>query len=413
LKKIILHAFLWRYFDGGGYGSVNSQLRSGPAAAPNIAASTRLLFIDNLRWTMIMLVITMHAAVTYSNLGRWYYNEKSHLDTGTFLFFASYQSWLQAFFMGLLFFIAGYFVPAKFDRKGAGRFLRDRTIRLGVPTLIYMFLIGPATTYYLLVLPRGARSSFPGWWVSYVTSSDIRNGGTGPLWFCLALLIFSTGYALVRFVAPGAPSSAKWTPKSRHVVTLIAAMAAATFLVRTVQPVGTALYNMQLCYFADYILFFIAGIHAGRHGWLTLLPWSFAMRWLAISVIGGGAAWFAVLLTATAVKAPAELYNGGVHWQSAVMTTWEAVFAVGVCLGLIVIFRHRFNAQGRLARFLSDNAFAVYVLHPPVVISASLALRNWHAPPIAKFAAVSAIATIVSFGVAFAVRTMPGVKRVL
>ena len=145
---------------------MNSQLRSGPAAAPNIAASTRLLFIDNLRWTMIMLVITMHAAVTYSNLGRWYYNEKSHLDTGTFLFFASYQSWLQAFFMGLLFFIAGYFVPAKFDRKGAGRFLRDRTIRLGVPTLIYMFLIGPATIYYLLVLPRGARSSFPAWWVS-------------------------------------------------------------------------------------------------------------------------------------------------------------------------------------------------------------------------------------------------------
>src|SRR5947209_6082480 len=91
---------------------------TAPAMAPPASrAPARLLFIDNLRWTMIVLVITMHAAVTYSNLGRWYYNEKAQLDQGTFLFFATYQSWLQAFFMGLLFFIAGYFVPAKFDRK--------------------------------------------------------------------------------------------------------------------------------------------------------------------------------------------------------------------------------------------------------------------------------------------------------
>src|SRR5579884_1771286 len=110
-----------------------------PAAAPpapaqgNAVGPKRLLFIDNIRWTMIVLVITMHAAVTYSNLGRWYYNEKTPLSTGTLLFFATYQTWLQAFFMGFLFFIAGYFVPAKFDRKGPGCFLQDRAARLGIP----------------------------------------------------------------------------------------------------------------------------------------------------------------------------------------------------------------------------------------------------------------------------------------
>ena len=35
----------------------------------------RLLYIDNLRWVMIMLVVSMHAAVTYSHLGSWYYME--------------------------------------------------------------------------------------------------------------------------------------------------------------------------------------------------------------------------------------------------------------------------------------------------------------------------------------------------
>ena len=39
--------------------------------APAKARSLRLPFIDNLRWTMIILVVSMHAAVTYSHLGSW------------------------------------------------------------------------------------------------------------------------------------------------------------------------------------------------------------------------------------------------------------------------------------------------------------------------------------------------------
>ena len=64
---------------------------------------------------------------------------------GTALFFGLYQSFLQAFFMALLFFIAGYFAAAAYDRKGFAPFVRDRLLRLGVPTLVYMLVIGPLT----------------------------------------------------------------------------------------------------------------------------------------------------------------------------------------------------------------------------------------------------------------------------
>src|ERR1039457_2948909 len=64
--------------------------------------------------------------------------------------FAAYQMFLQAFFMGLLFLIAGYFVPGAFDRKGLGHFLRDRSVRLGIPSLIYMVAIQPLIVYWLL-----------------------------------------------------------------------------------------------------------------------------------------------------------------------------------------------------------------------------------------------------------------------
>ena len=73
-------------------------------------AKTRLDFIDNLRWVMIVLVVSMHAAVTYSHLGSWYFMEDPKPGQLVMVLFAYYQMSLQAFFMGFLFLIAGYFV---------------------------------------------------------------------------------------------------------------------------------------------------------------------------------------------------------------------------------------------------------------------------------------------------------------
>src|SRR5438105_7202426 len=118
-------------------------------AATEARPAPRLLFIDNIRWSMIILVLSMHACDTYSPFGNWYYVDRQKADLGTTLFFGVYQSFLQAFFMAALFFIAGYFSVAAWDRKGFSQFVRDRSIRLGLPTLLYMFVIGPLTQYFL------------------------------------------------------------------------------------------------------------------------------------------------------------------------------------------------------------------------------------------------------------------------
>jgi fucose 4-O-acetylase-like acetyltransferase len=109
----------------------------------------RLLFVDNLRWTTILLVVSMHAADTYSPLGTWYFVDRRPLALPELIAFAAWQMYLQAFFMGLLFFIAGFFVPASFDRKGPRTFIRDRAFRLGLPVLFYMFVLGPITEYFI------------------------------------------------------------------------------------------------------------------------------------------------------------------------------------------------------------------------------------------------------------------------
>src|SRR5512137_1975608 len=131
----------------------------------------RLFFIDNIRWLMIIFVVMTHAAVTYSGLGMWYYIEPAKLDIVSILIFGIYQSFTQAYSMGLLFLIAGYFVPASFDRKGSGKFLRDRAVRLGIPTLIYMLLINTIIIYYILAFKwTTARPPFSQFFKNYILS---------------------------------------------------------------------------------------------------------------------------------------------------------------------------------------------------------------------------------------------------
>ena len=53
----------------------------------------------------------------------------------------------QAFFMGLLFLLSGYFTPPAYDHKGHNQFLKDRLIRLGIPMVIFVGLVEPVVDY--------------------------------------------------------------------------------------------------------------------------------------------------------------------------------------------------------------------------------------------------------------------------
>ena len=48
---------------------------------------SRLFFIDNIRWLMIIFVVMLHAAITYSSMGSWYYTETAKLDIVSLAFF--------------------------------------------------------------------------------------------------------------------------------------------------------------------------------------------------------------------------------------------------------------------------------------------------------------------------------------
>ena len=66
-------------------------------------SQSRVAWVDNLRTLMIVLVVNMHACVTYSHVGSWYRMESPEPAMPVKIAFMFWQGHLQSFFMGFLF----------------------------------------------------------------------------------------------------------------------------------------------------------------------------------------------------------------------------------------------------------------------------------------------------------------------
>jgi len=377
---------------------------------------TRLYFIDNIRWSMIILVLSMHASDTYSPFGNWYYTDRQHLSLGGRVFFATYQSYLQGFFMALLFFISAYFAPASYDRKGAAHYVRDRFVRLMVPTLLYIIAIGPLTEYYVSRSWTGG-GGFGHQWLQHLTDGEWLSG-TGPMWFCAVLFAFSLIYAWVRLPTERAqrqpPVAVGPAPTVLASLGFILAMTMGSFAVRIFIPSGKSVLNIQPADMPQYALMFSAGVLAARGQWLER-PLPRAPVAMGIAALAASCAlWMAIVAFAVERPGEAARLNGGLNLASALKCLWEALVCVGMSYLLLALYRKYFNDQRRAARFLSDNAFAVYLFHPPILILCAILIHGAGMPGPAKAALLTAIAALAAFAAsALIFRRIPYLRRVL
>ncbi|MFF3766265.1 acyltransferase family protein [Streptomyces sp. NPDC001922] len=393
-----------------------SAARPEPTAAAR-PERPRLLHIDNLRIALTALVVLHHTAVTYGNIPAWYYTEPA--EDGSGLFLDVLVMFNQAFFMGFFFMIAGFFTPASYDRKGARPFVRDRLKRLGIPLLAFLLLIRPLADfggYEDLRATFAERGESLPYWIYYLLSWD-----AGPLWFVEVLLVFALLYALVRRrtasrLSGSAVEAGRETPRVPRpprplaVILFTVALALATYLWRVLVPTDTYVPVLGLPtpnFMPQYASFFVLGVLAHRRGWPQALPRVAGRVGFAVAT----AATLAYLPFVTTANGAA--LNGHGTWQSLVTAAWESTFAVGLVLGLTVLFRERLNRQGAVAAFLSRHAFAVYLIHAPVLVGLGFAFRGLHAPAAAKFALVAALALPLCWAVAYAVRSLPRADRVL
>ena len=363
-------------------------------------SSSRLVFVDNLKVALIILVVLDHLAIMYTgNTRGFYYVEPPFPDLLAFFVLLIFQLFNQAYFMGLFFLISGYFTPGSFDRKGAKFYLKDRLLRLGIPTLLFMFILSPIAFIGIYQMPEKlTHITTPFTWQQYPTLI-----GIGPMWFAVMLLIFECGYIAWRMAAK------RWAthvagnsvlPQFRVIFAFILLLALTSYLVRIVLPIGKQVLGSfpTLGYFPQYLSFFLIGIVAARNNWLRTLPGSMGKRgfWLAL---------LATLILFPVAFSSSILGNG--TWQSGVFALWDSAFSVGMCLFLITLFRRFFDSPGRLGKLLSPQAFTVYVIQIPIVVLLALALRSIHIEQLLKFGLAAMIGVPLCFCAAYLVRKIP------
>ncbi len=378
------------------------------------ALKPRLLFVDNLRTFAIILVLLVHIALTYGASGLWYYRE-GELTGPLYWVFLAFTCTCQAFFMGLLFLLAGYFTPASYDRKGPGMFTLDRLTRLWLPVGVFVFLIDPFMQYALIsadVMPSPTGMPITPQDLLGLFANPFSGLGFGPLWFIEALFYFTLIYVVWRLLSKK-PSEARPLPNNLVIALLAVALGAVSFVVRIWFPLGYVLnpVGFQLPFFPQYIVFFLVGIFAFRGNWLLNLPQKTGMLWLRVA--GVLLAVLFGLLSYAAFTGTLDLFIGGFTWESALFAFWEQSFAVAVSIGLIVWFREKLNYQNRLAKVLSDNSYAAYFLQAPVLVGLALALATIQMPLTLKFLVVAPLGVALCFIAAYLVRKIPKVNHVL
>ncbi len=394
-----------------------------PTEKPPVQAATgrtsRLLFIDHLRAALVILVVLHHVAVVYVEGVPFYYVDPPKNESLGQLVLFLFVLFNQAWFMGAFFLLAGYFTPRSFDRKGQGFFLKDRLLRLGIPLIIFTFALGPISTIGIWLEPAPiitAPLSWQSYWQIYPELIDV-----GPLWFVALLLIFSFGYTAWRMLTKNRTSSSmskSSTPGYPGIGIFILALALVSYLVRIIVPMGkTVLGFPTLAYLPQYLSFFVLGSVAYRRNWFRTLPSSMGIVGFVTALVAS------VLLFPLAIISVLRSFEfhflGNGTWQSAVYTLWDSIFAVGMCLAAITFFRRFFNGESRLGRFLSQQSYAVYIIHIPIIVFLAYSLylayarRGIDLGPLLKFGIAAVIVLPICFAVAYIIRKIPGVSRIL
>jgi surface polysaccharide O-acyltransferase-like enzyme len=367
----------------------------------------RLYFADNLRTWLITLVVLHHLAIVYTGVGAFYYVEPPPSYPLPLVVLVIFIVVNQAYFMGLLFLISGYFSPGSLERKGVRRFVKDRLIRLGIPLLVYFFVLNPIASLGSYAMPASLSGiTTPLSWQAYP-----QLVGFGLAWFLAMLLIFDIGFAIwwvIRRNRAPRQESSNEPPRYQIIAAFILVLALTSYLIRIVIPIGEYVAGFPtLSYLPQHLSFFIIGIVAVRHNWLRNIPKS----------MGRGG--FALVLVATITLLPLALTGGITNvagygsWQSAVYALWDSTVAVGMSLGLITLFRDRFNWSGSFSRFLSRHSYTVYVISAPIIVFVAVALMGLSLEHLLKFGLAAAITVPLCFAVAYLVLKIPFASRVL
>ena len=343
----------------------------------NFAPMKRLCYLDTLKVCLTVLVIMHHAGQAYGNGGGWAYTPSNPAEFMPWIW--HFFSTNAAFFMGLYFFISGYFVPRSFDKQGTKQFVHKKLLRLGVPLL------------------------FMGGIISILSGKP----EIGHMWFVESLLVFCLIYALIRQWVQPVNEACYSKPTIIGLLVVALLMGVGSYVIRQISPqdhwiwpFGIIPLPMEPAHYLQYVMMFVLGILAYRFQWLDKMSNS----------VG-----FMALLIGIALAMGNYLRDGG-PWDAFVWQwfgIYESLMCVFISFGLIWLFREFVSTTSRFWQWCAAQSYGAYMFHLLLMIVLQNAMDSIWIGAFGKFLFIGVVTTVLSFHLTWMVKMIPGFKKVL
>lgn len=203
-------------------------------------------------------------------------------------------------------------------------------------------------------------------------------------------------------------------PGTKTIIVAAILTGLAQYIIRIWLPVGWSLPHtgLQFPFFVQYIFMLVIGVIAYQNNWLNKISFKQGKQWFIFAQI------MILLVLPTLLyvggqERGAEAFVGGGTWQSFAWAIWEQVVGFAMIIGLLGISKKYFNKQGRMARQLSDSAYGVYIIHPPLIVGLAALFVAWDINQLLKFVTLAPLALFTCFFFAWILKQTPGVKKVI
>jgi hypothetical protein len=353
----------------------------------------KLYFLDNLRTSLIFLVVLVHAGVVYESSGimgpYWIVDDPSTSDLPGLV-----NLILDLFVMPTFFFVSGYFTPSSLQRQGSRRFLQAKLRRLMLPWAIAVFTLIPLYNVIFLYsrgLPQAG-------WATYFHFSN-STISMNWLWFLPVLFLFNALYLLLRKLSiPFVKLNLGWA-----VAAVLGLSFGYSVLVSKLGWLGwtkTPLVDFQNEKLLPYFLVFLLGslcyrqqIFNSEKRNMKLYIAVNATAWIPINI-------YVVVLLNFFLRPGKPIISaeidGLVFWFSLYLSMLSLLYCA------VTTFKYYCNRQGRLGAALSKLSYNVYIIHIAVMGPIALFLLHTDIPALLKYPVLALTTYVTSNLVVFA-----------
>ncbi|MDR1220336.1 MAG: acyltransferase [Treponema sp.] len=337
----------------------------------------RMIGFDALRFFMVLMVVILHASMTFMEYAPLYWYV---LDEDKSIAFTLLAMLLDSFPMTVLFFLSGYFARPSFEKRGFRSFMANKVKRIGVPWVLGVLTVAPFfahLTYKAFGFPE-----VPPWefFTKYFWGAFYQQA---HYWFLGALFFLFLFYALYAHIAKRVAAREESDVSGFTIIISVWIISTVAYYLSTLVKFAEEWVNIGYVLFfqqariAGYIMAFLMGIYAYKKRWYTKEGWTPKWAfWGIIETINAAVFFIWHIMVKWMIDEHISLIINSIIYNA------MAIISTIFLTGLFVRFE---RALGKMTAWISECSYVMYWFHIMALEGVLYLIKGYKTPGVIKW----------------------------